>query len=54
MWYYYTMEYYTSERKKGILPFETAQMELEMIMLRERSQSVKDKYHRISLMRGIK
>ena len=52
-WYIYTMEYYTTERKKGLLPFTTAWMELESIMLSEISQAVKDKYHMMSLMRGI-
>ena len=47
------MEYYTAERKKEFLPFATAWMELESIMLSEISQLVKDKYHRISLIRGI-
>ena len=41
----YTMEYYTAERKKELLPFATAWMELESIMLSEMSQIVKDKYH---------
>ena len=39
------MEYYPSERKKELLPFETAWMDLESIMLSETSQAVKDKYH---------
>ena len=33
LWYIYTMEHYAAERKKGILPFETAWMELQSIML---------------------
>ena len=28
-WYIYTMEYYTAERKKELLPFATAWMELD-------------------------
>ena len=48
LWYIYTMEYYTAERKKELLPFETAWIELESIMLTEISQMVKDKYHMIS------
>ena len=48
LWYTYTMEYYTAERKKELLPFVTAWMELEIIMLSEISQVVKDKYHMIS------
>ena len=42
------MEYYTAERKKELLPFSTAWVELEGIMLSEISQAVKDKYHMIS------
>ena len=47
------MEYYTAERKKELLPFVTAWMELETIMVSEISQSMKDKYNMISLTRGI-
>ena len=47
------MKYYTAERKKELLPFVTAWMELENIMPSEISQSVTDKYHMISLIRGI-
>ena len=46
------MEYYTAERKKELIPFTTAWMELESIMLREISQVVKDKYHTISPISG--
>ena len=42
LWYIYTMEYYTAGRKKEPLPFTTAWMELESIMLSEISQEVKD------------
>ena len=52
LWYIYTMEYYTAERKKELLPFLTAWMELENIMLSEISQVVKDKYHMISPLTG--
>ena len=48
LWNIYTMEYYTAERKKELLPFGTARIELESIMLSEISQAVKDKYHMIS------
>ena len=34
-------------RKKELLPFTTAWMELESIMLSEISQTVKDKYYKI-------
>ena len=33
LWYIYTMEYYTAERKKEFLPFITVWLELESIML---------------------
>ena len=52
LWYIYTMEYYTAERKKELLPFVIAWMELESIMLSEISQEVKDKYHMISPVNG--
>ena len=35
LWYIYTMEYYATERKKELLPFATAWMDLENIMLSE-------------------
>ena len=40
--YIYTMEYYAEERKKELLPFAVAWMELESMMLSEISQAVKD------------
>ena len=46
------MEFYAPERKKELLPFMTAWMELESIMLSEISQVVKGKYHIISPIRG--
>ena len=52
LWYIYTMEYYSAERKKELLPSVTAWMELESIMLSETSQVVKDKYHMISPISG--
>ena len=52
LWYIYTMEYYTAERKKELLPLATAWMELESIMLSEISQAVRDKYHVISPLSG--
>ena len=48
----YTVEYYAAERKKELLPFATAWMDLESIMLSEVSQVVKDKYHMISPISG--
>ena len=51
LWYIYTMEYYTAERKKELIPFLTAWTELESIMLSEINQEVKDKYHMMSPIR---
>ena len=50
--YIYTMEYYAAERKKELLPFVTAWIELGSIMLCEISQAVRDKYHMISPLTG--
>ena len=46
------MEYYAAERKKELLPFKTAWMELKSIVLSETSQAVKEKYHMISPISG--
>ena len=53
LWYIYTIECYTAERKKEPLSLPTAWMELESIMLSVISQLVKNKYRMISLIRGI-
>ena len=45
------MEFYAAEKKK-LIPFVTAWMELESIMLSEISQTVRDKYHMISPLTG--
>ena len=52
LWYIYTMEFYSAERKKELIPFAMAWMELENIMLSAVSQVVKDKYHTISPVSG--
>ena len=41
------------QKKKKNLPFATAWMNLENIMLSEINQSEKDKYHMTSLIRGF-
>ena len=46
------MEFYAAERKKELIPFAMAWMELESIMLGEISQAVRDKYHMISPISG--
>ena len=52
LWYIYTTEYYAGKRKKDLLPFATAWMELESIILSEINPAVKDKYHMISPLTG--
>ena len=47
------MEYYSAVKKKKVLPFATARMDLENIMLSEISQAEKDKHQMISLISGI-
>ena len=46
------MEYYAAERKKELLPFVAAWMELESIVVSEIRQTLKDKYHMISPLTG--
>ena len=46
------MEFYAAERKKELISFAMAWMELESIMLSEISQVVRDKYHMISPLTG--
>ena len=45
LWFIYTMEYYLAMRKNEIWPFVATWMELESVVLSERSQAEKDKYH---------
>ena len=47
------MEFYAEERKKEFIPFATAWVELESIMLSEIREAVRDKYHMISPLTGI-
>ena len=53
MWYIYTREYYSAIKKNEIMPFAATLMDLEIVILREISQTGKDKYHMMSLIRGI-
>jgi len=53
MWYIYTVEYYSAIKKNEILPFAATQMDLEIIILSEVSQTKKDKHHIISFIYGI-
>ena len=53
MWYIYTMEYYSAIKKNKIMTFAATQMDLEVVILSEVSQTEKDKYHMIFLICGI-
>ena len=46
------MEYYSAGRKKELLLFATAWIDLESIMLNVISQAMKDKYYVISPISG--
>ena len=43
MWYIYTMEYYSAIKKNEIMPLAATQMDLEIIILSEVSQTEKNK-----------
>ena len=45
MWYLYTQEYYSAIKKNEIMLIAAIWMDPEIIMLREVSQTDKDKYH---------
>ena len=53
MWYIYTMEYYSAIKQNEIMAFAAPWMDLEIIILSEVTQTEKDKYHMISLIRRI-
>ena len=46
------MEFYAAERKKELISFATAWIELESIMLSEIIQEVRDRYYMISPLTG--
>jgi hypothetical protein len=50
MWYLYTMEFYSTTKKNGILSSISKWIELESIMLSEVSQSQKAKSHMFFLI----
>ena len=52
LWYIYTMEFYAAERRKELILFATACMELESIMVSEISHRMRYKYHMISPLTG--
>ena len=53
MWYVYTIEYYSANKKNEIMSFAATQRDLGMILLSEVNQAEKDKYHTISPICGI-
>ena len=53
MWYIYTMEYYSAMKKNEIMPSAAAWTQLGILIPNEVRQKEKDKYHVVSLIRGI-
>ena len=53
MWYIYTMEYYSTIKKKKVMPIAASWMDLKIVILSEVSQTEKDRYHMILLICGI-
>ena len=53
MWYIHTVEYYSAIKKNKVMPFAATWMDLKILILNEVSQKEKDKYHTVSLTRGI-
>jgi len=54
MWYIYTMEYHPAIKKKETMASAATWMDLEIIMLSELSQTVRHKYHMLSLRWKLK
>ena len=52
MWLIHTMEYHSAIKMNRIMSFAATLIDLEIIILIEVSQTVKDKDHMISLIRG--
>ena len=53
MCYIYSMKYYPAIKKNEIMPFAATWMDLEIAILSEASQTVKEEYHITSLIFGI-
>ena len=49
MGYIYTVEHYSATEKSKIMPFVATEMDLEIIILSEASQTEKDSHHVILL-----
>ena len=52
-WGIYRVEYYPAIKKDEIMPFAATWMDLEIVILSEVSQTVKEEYHITSLIFGI-
>ena len=48
------MDYYSAIKKNEIMPFAATQMDLEIVILSEVSQTENKKYHKISVICKIK
>ena len=53
MWYIYTMGYHWVIKKNEIMPFAATQMDLEIVILTEVSQTEEEKYYTTPLIFGI-
>ena len=53
MWYIYTMDYYSSLKKNEIMSFAATWMDLKSVILRELSQTEKEKHRMAPLICGI-
>ena len=54
MWYIHTMVYHSATEKNEIMPFATAWMDIEIVILSEVNQTEKEKYCMTSHTCGIK
>ena len=52
-WYIYTMEYYSTTKKKETRPYTATWMHIKAIILSDVSQTEEEKYHVASLTCGI-
>ena len=53
IWYIYRMEYYSAIKKRVIMAFIATQLDLEIIMLSEVSQTMRHQHQMLSLTYGI-
>ena len=53
MWYIYTVEYYSVIKRKEVMAFAVTGMDLEITMLSEVSQTMRQQHQMLSLTHGI-